>query len=90
MRLESPTEPPTLSRKREREKRQPSGSLSNEYAGEATGMLPLPPAGEGWGRSRAFEPHAASLRSGSGLQARTRTASEGNARRLAEHGGQIS
>ena len=39
--------------------------------------LPLPLAGEGWGRSRAFEPHAASRRSGSGLQARTRTASEG-------------
>ena len=34
--------------------------------------------GEGWGRSRAFEPHAASLRSGPGLQARTRTASEGD------------
>ncbi len=43
--------------------------------------LPLPP-GEGWGRSGAFEPHAASPRSGSGLQAGTRTASEGDGEAL--------
>ena len=40
-------------------------------------LLPLPRAGEGWGRSGGFEPHAASPLSGSGLQAGTRTASEG-------------
>ena len=40
--------------------------------------LPLP-LGEGWGRSGAFEPHAASPLSGPGLQAGARTASEGNA-----------
>ena len=34
-------------------------------------------AAEGWGRSGGFEPHAASPLSGSGLQAGTRTASEG-------------
>ena len=45
-----------------------------EAAGAA---LPLPPAGEGRGRSGGFEPHAASPLSGSGLQAGTRTASEG-------------
>ena len=45
-----------------------------EAAGAA---LPLPPAGEGRGRSAGFEPHAASPLSGSGLQAGTRTASEG-------------
>ena len=39
-------------------------------------MLPLP-LGEGRGRSGAFEPHAASPLSGTGLQAGTRTASEG-------------
>ncbi|MDP1646875.1 MAG: UDP-N-acetylmuramoyl-L-alanine--D-glutamate ligase [Rubrivivax sp.] len=41
-------------------------------------LLPLPPAGEGWGRSAGFEPHAASALSGPGLQAGTRTASEGS------------
>ena len=46
--------------------------------GEATSSLPLPP-GEGGGRSGAFEPHAASPLSGRGLQAPTRTASEGRA-----------
>ena len=62
--------------------------LSHEYAGEGAELLtlPLPPRatkgpcvalGEGWGRSRAFEPHAASLRSGLGLPAQTRTASKG-------------
>ena len=35
------------------------------------------PLGEGWGRSGAFEPHAASPLSGPGLQAGVRTASEG-------------
>ena len=50
---------------------------------QPVGGSPSPPtlsheyAGEGWGRSRAFEPHAASLRSGPGLQAQTRAASEG-------------
>jgi hypothetical protein len=39
--------------------------------------LPLPLAGEGWGRSRGFEPHAASLLSEAGMQAGLRTASEG-------------
>ncbi len=39
-------------------------------------LLP-PPLGEGWGRSGAFEPHAASPRSGPGLQAGARTASGG-------------
>ena len=42
-------------------------------------VLPaLPLAGEGWGRSGAFEPPAASPQSGLGLQAKARTASEGN------------
>ena len=39
-------------------------------------LLPLP-LGEGWGSRGAFEPHAASPRDGSGLQAGARTASEG-------------
>ena len=61
-------------------------TLSHEYAGEGAGILPLLPRatkgplvapGEGWGRNGAFEPHTASPRSGPGLQARTRTASEG-------------
>ena len=39
-------------------------------------LLPLP-LGEGGGRDGTFEPHAASPSSGSGLQAGTRTASEG-------------
>ena len=39
---------------------------------------PLPLAGEGGGRSGAFEPHAASPLSSPGLQARSRTASEGH------------
>ena len=42
------------------------------------GRLPLPHAGEGWGRDGAFEPHAASPSSGIGLQADARTASEGD------------
>ena len=42
--------------------------------------LPLP-LGEGWGRSGAFEAHAPSPRSDSGLQAGVRTASEGGAQR---------
>ena len=46
--------------------------------GEAPSSLPLP-LGEGGGRSGAFEPHAASPLSGRGLQAPTRTASEGRA-----------
>jgi cytochrome c oxidase cbb3-type subunit IV len=45
--------------------------------------LPLPLAGEGWGRDGGFEPHAASPASDSGLQARMRTASEGH--RQEEH-----
>ncbi|MFZ2653105.1 MAG: hydantoinase B/oxoprolinase family protein [Burkholderiaceae bacterium] len=44
-------------------------------AGEGA-LLPLPP-GEGRGRDGAFEPHAASPSSDSGLHARMRTASEG-------------
>jgi peptide/nickel transport system ATP-binding protein len=40
-------------------------------------LPPLPRAGEGWGRSGGFEPHAASPLSDSGLQAGMRTASEG-------------
>ena len=40
-------------------------------------LLPLT-LGEGRGRSGAFEPHAASPRSGSGLHAGARTASEGS------------
>ena len=44
-------------------------------------VLPLP-LGEGWWRSGAFESHATSPRSGSGLQAGTRTASEGRRSRI--------
>ncbi len=40
-------------------------------------LPPLPPAGEGWGRSGGFETRAASPPSGSGLQAGARTAGEG-------------
>ncbi len=47
-------------------------------AQEAPALHPLPLAGEGRGRSGAFEPHAASPPSGLGLQAQTRTASEGS------------
>ncbi len=44
-------------------------------------LLPLP-LGEGRGRGGAFEPHAASPASGLGLQAQTRTASEGGGVRI--------
>ncbi|WP_292450510.1 excinuclease ABC subunit UvrA [Methylibium sp.] len=44
---------------------------------EVRERLPFP-QGEGWGRDGAFEPHAASPSSGSGLQAGSRTASEGD------------
>ena len=44
-----------------------------EHAGSLSRVL----VEEGWGRNRALEPYAASLRSNPGLQARTRTASEG-------------
>ncbi len=40
-------------------------------------LRPLPRAGEGGGRDGGFEPHAASPSSDSGVQARMRTASEG-------------
>ncbi|MBA2721775.1 MAG: hypothetical protein H0W40_16195 [Methylibium sp.] len=50
------------------------GTLPFPRLGET---LPLPLAGEGRGRSGAFEPHAASPLSGVGLQADARTASEG-------------
>ena len=49
------------------------GGRVNVYA-----FLPLP-LGEGWGRSGAFEPHAASPLSSSGVPAGARTASEGRA-----------
>ncbi len=49
-------------------------TLSQRERGQR--KLPLPP-GEGWGWSRAFERHAASLQNDPGLQARVRTASEG-------------
>jgi multidrug efflux pump subunit AcrA (membrane-fusion protein) len=39
-------------------------------------LLPLP-RGEGWGRDGAFEAHAPSPSSGSGMQAAARTAGEG-------------
>ena len=64
----------------------PSAQPSPAVAGEgATPAPPAPavsapspaPAGEGGGRDGAFEPPAASPASGSGLQAGTRTASEG-------------
>ena len=55
----------------------------------AGGLLPFGlgdlhplPLEEGAGRSGAFEPHAASPRSGSGVQAGTRTASEGHSEAL--------
>jgi pyruvate dehydrogenase E2 component (dihydrolipoamide acetyltransferase) len=49
-----------------------------EAAAAAPSPQPSPaPAGEGGGRDGAFEPHAASPSSGSGLQAGARTASEG-------------
>ncbi len=53
---------------------------AGEGAGQRDSRLPLPQAGEGWGRSGAFEPPAASPRSGLGLQAQARTASEGGSR----------
>ena len=61
---------PALSRKQERER-------EREREREHVGSLSRVFAREGWGQSRSFEPHAASRRSSSGLQARTRTASEG-------------
>ena len=54
-----------------------SGSLAKALRDAKPPVLPPLPLGEGWGRDGAFEPHAASPSSGSGLQARTRTASEG-------------
>ena len=50
-------------------------SLPQTREGHA-GSLSRSPVGEGWGRSRVFEPRAPTLRSGLGLQAQTRTASE--------------
>ena len=55
-----------------------------EILESALALLPVP-LGEGRGRSGAFEPHAASPRSGSGLPAGTRTASEGAAVAKAPH-----
>ncbi len=49
------------------------------------GVTPSPLWGEGWGRSGAFEPHAASPRSSLGLQAQTRPAREGRAAAALEH-----
>ena len=62
---------------------QPSPAVAGEGAkaapvAPAAATSPSPaPAGEGRGRDGAFEPHAASPSSGSGLQAGARTASEG-------------
>ncbi|KNZ32157.1 MAG: alanyl-tRNA synthetase [Methylibium sp. NZG] len=50
----------------------------------ALNSLPLP-LGEGRGRSGAFEPHAASPQSGSGMQVGTRTASEGSGATKSPH-----
>ncbi len=52
---------------------------------QARALTPSPLWGEGWGRSGAFEPHAASPRSGLGLQAQTRPAREGPAGTAALH-----
>jgi len=49
----------------------------------ALSLTTSPLWGEGWGRSGAFEPHAASPRSGLGLQAQTRPAREGRPRQCA-------
>ena len=57
--------------------------MAPEYRVEVV-LLP-PPLGEGGGRSGAFEPHAASPRSGSGLQAAARTASGGRVQRASFH-----
>ncbi|MDP1650804.1 MAG: excinuclease ABC subunit UvrA [Rubrivivax sp.] len=51
--------------------------LGTPRAAEGRAFLPLPLAGEGWGRAGGFEPHAASPASGTGMQAGARTASEG-------------
>jgi carbamoyltransferase len=71
MRLESPASPPTLS---------PCGGEGAKTSAlpRSGKTLPLPLAGEDWGREGDFEPHAASPSSGPGLQAGARTASEGN------------
>ncbi|WP_418318616.1 excinuclease ABC subunit UvrA [Piscinibacter sakaiensis] len=50
---------------------------AERYTAGAIKELPLPLAGEGWGRSGDFERHAASPRSDSGLPAGMRTAGEG-------------
>ena len=60
----------------------PEGAGQRKWAGKGSGagrrdLPPLSLAGEGWGQRGAFEPHAASPQSGSGLQAGPRTASEG-------------
>jgi dihydrolipoamide dehydrogenase len=55
---------------------QPSPASGRGSESALPGPSPAP-AGEGGGRDGAFEPHAASPSSGSGLQAGTRTASEG-------------
>ncbi|KNZ32424.1 MAG: 5-oxoprolinase [Methylibium sp. NZG] len=52
------------------------GDLLRAPMRESGELLP-PPLGEGWGREGAFEPHAASPSSDSGLQAAVRTASGG-------------
>ena len=60
----------------------PAPAMTRALRSEARrlrGQAPSPAsAGEGWGRSGAFEPPAASPCSGSGLQAGARTASEGH------------
>ncbi len=52
-------------------------ALSASLGLPSTPVLPPLPLGEGWGLDGAFEPHAASPSSGSGLQAGTRPAREG-------------
>ena len=61
----------------------PSGPCVARGDGEVPRSSAALFAGEGWGRGGAFEPHAASPTCGPGLQAGTRTASEGRAPAIA-------
>ena len=58
----------------------PPSVLPGETSSQRISRLPLPSAGDSWGRREALELPAATPRSGLGLQAQTRTASEGGDR----------
>ena len=80
---------PALSREREREQPRLDVRVDDDMSAELPVSAPLPLAGEGRGRTGALEPHAASPLSRLGLQAETRTGSEGPRARPVANGDPI-